>query len=62
MRMPTVIAKTTNPARRFSSHTRTRPMKAVRKGRNIYIEEFYRRMGTILKTEVYKGLLYRIKP
>jgi hypothetical protein len=28
------------PARRFSNQTRTSPIKAVRKGRNIYIEEF----------------------
>lgn len=36
-------------------------MKAVRKGKNIYIEEFYLRMGAFLKTEVQKGLLYRMK-
>jgi hypothetical protein len=38
--MATVIAKTIKPARRFSNQTKTRPIKAVRNGRNIYIREF----------------------
>jgi hypothetical protein len=43
MRIPTVMASMTKPARRFSNQTRIRPIKAVRKGRNIYMNEFYRR-------------------
>jgi hypothetical protein len=38
--MPTVIAKNIRPARRFSNQTKASPMKAVRKGRNMYIAEF----------------------
>jgi hypothetical protein len=38
--MPIVIAKRIKPARRFSNQTNTSPIKAVRKGRNIYIKEF----------------------
>jgi len=39
-KMTTVIAKTVKPARRFSNQTNTSPIKAVRKGRNMYIGEF----------------------
>jgi hypothetical protein len=39
-RIPIVIAKSIKPARRFSNQTNTSPIKAVRKGRNIYIKEF----------------------
>jgi hypothetical protein len=40
MRIATVIAKTVRPAKRFSNQTKISPIKAVRKGRNIYISEF----------------------
>ena len=62
MRIPTVIASSTKPAIRFSNQTRIRPIKAVRKGRNMYMNEFYRRCVFALKTSASKGLLYRMHP
>jgi hypothetical protein len=38
--MATVIANTVRPAIRFSNQTRISPIKALRKGRNIYIRAF----------------------
>jgi hypothetical protein len=38
--IPTVIANTKSPAIRFSNQTSISPIKALRKGRNIYIKEF----------------------
>ena len=37
-KIATVIAKTVTPARRFSNQTNISPIKAVRKGRNMYIK------------------------
>ena len=61
IKMPTVIASARRAARRFSNQTRTRPIKAVRKGRNMYINEFYRRSLWKLKTSGLKGLLFRME-
>jgi hypothetical protein len=38
----TVIANIPKPARRFLNQTKISPIKAVRKGRNMYIGEFER--------------------
>jgi hypothetical protein len=62
--MTTVMANKNKPARRFSNQTRISPIKAVRKGRNIYIDEFYRRIPRLLLnsviTQISAGLLFRM--
>jgi hypothetical protein len=44
-RIKTVIPSMTKPARRFSNQTNMSPIKAVRKGRNIYISEILAQDG-----------------
>jgi len=55
--MATVIPNKVRPATRFSNQTKISPMKAVKKGRNMYIREFYLRKGELLLNSIIEGLL-----
>jgi len=55
--MATVIPNKVRPAMRFSNQTKISPMKAVRKGRNMYIQEFYLRKSKLLLISIIEGLL-----
>jgi hypothetical protein len=60
IRITTVIATAIKAGSRFSNQTKTSPIKAVRKGRNIYIEEFYIRKLGYTRKALLTGLLYRM--
>jgi len=60
IKIPTVIASINKPAKRFSNQTRISPINAVRKGRNIYMEEFYRRIKVNSINNRFLRALFRI--
>jgi hypothetical protein len=43
IRVPTVIASRIKAAKRFSNQARSKPRKAVRNGKNMYMGRFYPR-------------------